>query len=52
MSVASQTMEIRTPHCEVTVDLLESDANRLRFEAYIKELVGAWFKVGLQARAD
>jgi SRSO17 transposase len=31
-------MEIRAPPNEATMDLLESDASRLRFEAYIEEL--------------
>jgi SRSO17 transposase len=33
-------MEIRAPSNEATMDLLESNASRLRFEAYIEELAG------------
>jgi SRSO17 transposase len=33
-------MEIRAPYPEAIMDLPESDASRLRFEAYIDDLVG------------
>ena len=31
-------MEIRVSDCEITMDLLENNTSRLRFEAYIEQL--------------